>query len=95
MIQNDFLYQIEWQAHLESGLLSKLSVAFSRDQKEKIYVQHRMLEKSAELFKWLENGAVFYICGDKENMARDVENALLEIISKEGKKSKEADEGLY
>ncbi len=87
--QSDFLYQTEWQAHLESGLLSRMDVAFSRDQQEKIYVQNRMIEKSAELFKWLESGAFFYVCGDKQNMARDVENALLEIITKEGKKSKE------
>lgn len=88
--QTDFLYQSEWQDYLSSGLLTKLDVAFSRDQKEKIYVQNRLAEKGAELFKWLENGAYFYICGDKENMAKDVENTLLNIIANEGKKSPEA-----
>lgn len=85
----DFLYQTEWQDYLSSGLLTKLDVAFSRDQAEKIYVQHKMLESSSELFKWLENGAYFYVCGDKKNMAADVEKALLEIISKEGNKNAE------
>ncbi len=87
--QSDFLYQIEWQAHLESGLLSKMSVAFSRDQKEKIYVQDRIKENAKELYQWLENGAYFYVCGDKENMARDVENSLLEVIENEGNKNRE------
>ena len=87
--QNDFLYQIEWQAYLESGLLSKMSVAFSRDQKEKIYVQNRIKENAKELYQWLINGAYFYICGDKDNMALDVEKCLLEVISSEGGKSKD------
>jgi sulfite reductase (NADPH) flavoprotein alpha-component len=87
--QTDFLYQSELQDFLASGLLTKLDVAFSRDQKEKIYVQNRMKEKAKELFAWLENGAYFYVCGDKENMAKDVENALLEIIANEGGKSLE------
>lgn len=87
--QNDFLYQIEWQAHLDSGLLSKMSVAFSRDQKEKIYAQDRIRENAKELYQWLESGAYFYICGDKDNMAKDVENCLLEIIANEGGKNKE------
>lgn len=78
--QTDFLYQTELQDYLTSELLTKLDVAFSRDQEEKIYVQHRLQEKSDEIFKWLENGAHLYVCGDKENMARDVENTLLTIF---------------
>ena len=85
--QTDFLYQSEWQAHLESGLLSKIDVAFSRDQNHKIYVQDRIKENAQEIYHWLENGAYFYVCGDKENMARDVENTLLDVIQTIGKKS--------
>ena len=83
--QTDFLYQSEWQAHLESGLLSKIDVAFSRDQNHKIYVQDRIKENAQEIYHWLENGAYFYVCGDKENMARDVENTLLDVIQSQGK----------
>lgn len=85
--QSDFLYQSEWQDHLSSGILSKMDVAFSRDQEEKIYVQNRIQENAAEIFEWLENGAYFYICGDKEKMATDVENKLLEIIKSQGNKN--------
>ncbi|MCY8223145.1 assimilatory sulfite reductase (NADPH) flavoprotein subunit [Bacillus haynesii] len=85
----DFLYQTEWQKWLNDGVLTKMDVAFSRDTEEKVYVQHRMLEHSKELFEWLEEGAAFYVCGDKNNMAKDVQNALLEIIEKEGGKSRE------
>ena len=84
---SDFLYQTELQEYFESGLLTKIDLAFSRDSSSKIYVWHRLIENSKELFSWLENNAYLYICGDKNNMARDVENALLEIISKEGNKS--------
>jgi sulfite reductase alpha subunit-like flavoprotein len=87
--QSDFLYQVELQDHLASGLLSRLDVAFSRDQEKKIYVQNRIREKAADLYQWLEGGAYFYVCGDKENMARDVENALLELIQDQGEKSAE------
>lgn len=85
----DFLYQTEWQKWLKDGVLTKMDVAFSRDTDEKVYVQHRMLEHSKELFAWLQEGAAFYVCGDKQNMARDVHNALLEIIEKEGGMSRE------
>ncbi|TES53174.1 assimilatory sulfite reductase (NADPH) flavoprotein subunit [Halalkalibacterium halodurans] len=85
----DFLYQTEWQKWLKDGVLTRMDVAFSRDTEEKVYVQHRMLEHSKELYKWLEEGAVFYVCGDKTNMAKDVQEALLEIIEKEGGKSRE------
>lgn len=80
----DFLYQTEWQKWLKDGMLTKMDVAFSRDTEEKVYVQHRMLENSKELFQWLQEGAVVYICGDEKNMAHDVHNTLLEIIEKEG-----------
>ena len=72
----DFLYQLEWQDHLKSGALTRLDVAFSRDQPEKIYVQHRMRERAAELYAWLEEGAHFYVCGDATRMAADVHEAL-------------------
>jgi len=85
----DFLYQTEWQAHLKSGLLTKLDLAFSRDQAKKIYVQDRLKENAAEVFKWLQDGAHFYVCGDANRMAKDVQTALIDIISKQGKLSLE------
>ena len=85
----DFLYQTEWQKWLKDGVLTKMDVAFSRDTAEKVYVQHRMLEHSKELFEWLQQGAFVYICGDKKNMAQDVHNTLLEIIEKEGGMNRE------
>lgn len=88
----DFLYQVEWQEHLANGVLSKLDVAFSRDQPEKIYVQHKMHERSKELYKWLQDGAHFYVCGDANRMAHDVHEALLSIVEKEGGKSRDAAE---
>ena len=81
----DFLYQVEWQNYLKSGLVTKLDVAFSRDQQEKIYVQDRIKENSAEVFAWLEHGAHLYICGDANRMAKDVHQTLLEVISSQGK----------
>ena len=83
----DFLYQTEWQGYVKSGLLSKISLAFSRDQAEKIYVQHRLLEQGAEVYQWLEAGAHFYVCGDANHMAKDVEQALLDIYQTHGKQS--------
>ncbi|GMK44007.1 sulfite reductase [NADPH] flavoprotein alpha-component [Paenibacillus glycanilyticus] len=85
----DFLYQTDWQRMLKDGVLSKLDVAFSRDTEEKVYVQHRMLENGAELYKWLENGAHVYVCGDEKHMAHDVQSALLTIIGQYGGKSPE------
>lgn len=85
----DFLYQVEWQTHLKSGLLTKLDLAFSRDQAQKIYVQDRLKENAKEVFKWLQDGAHFYVCGDANRMAKDVQTALIEIISKQGKLSLE------
>lgn len=81
--ETDFLYQTEWLNHLKRGTLDRLDVAFSRDQEQKIYVQHRLLERSRLIFDRLENGAFFYVCGDKERMASDVQNAVLQIIEKE------------
>lgn len=88
----DFLYQLEWQDHLKSGILSRLDVAFSRDQPEKIYVQHRIKERGRELYAWLEEGAHFYVCGDASRMAHDVHEALISIVQTEGSKSREAAE---
>jgi len=85
----DFLYQDEITAFRKSGVLGKLDLAWSRDQKEKIYVQHLMLENGAELWAWLEQGASFYVCGDASRMAKDVDQALLEIIQAFGGKSAE------
>ncbi|MBB6443904.1 assimilatory sulfite reductase (NADPH) flavoprotein subunit [Bacillus benzoevorans] len=85
----DFLYQTEWQKWLKDGVLTRMDVAFSRDTEEKIYVQHRLLERSKEVYQWLEEGAVLFICGDKDRMARDVENTLVEIIEKESGSSRE------
>ncbi|MFY0758204.1 assimilatory sulfite reductase (NADPH) flavoprotein subunit [Metabacillus dongyingensis] len=85
----DFLYQTEWQKWLENEVLTRMDVAFSRDTNEKVYVQHRMLEQSKELFKWIQEGAVVYICGDEKNMAHDVHNTLIEIFENEGGMSRE------
>ena len=78
---DDFLYQLEWQRHLRNARLDKLDVAFSRDQPEKFYVQHRLRERAQELFAWLERGAYIYVCGDSKNMAGDVNDALIDIIA--------------
>ncbi|MEM9585437.1 MAG: assimilatory sulfite reductase (NADPH) flavoprotein subunit [Pseudomonadota bacterium] len=88
----DFLYQVELQGYLKSGLLSKLDVAFSRDQAEKIYVQDRIRENGAELFQWLEDGAHLYVCGDQNRMAKDVQIALSQVIQEHGKMDTEAAE---
>ena len=85
----DFLYQVEWQRYVKSGLLSKISLAFSRDQANKIYVQDRLREAAKELYQWLEAGAHFYVCGDANKMAKDVQEALLDIIAEHGHKSRE------
>jgi sulfite reductase (NADPH) flavoprotein alpha-component len=79
----DFLYQTEWQNWLQTGALTKMNVAFSRDQEEKIYVQHKLLQHATEVFEWLENGAYLYLCGAKEPMSVDVENTLLQIVKEQ------------
>ncbi|ALO36224.1 sulfite reductase [NADPH] flavoprotein alpha-component [Colwellia sp. MT41] len=85
----DFLYQTEWQNYLKSGLLTRMDLAFSRDQAEKIYVQDRLKEQAADVFAWLERGAHLYICGDGNRMAKDVHQTLVEIIAEHGKLSTE------
>lgn len=80
----DFLYGDELQAYQRSGLLTRLDLAFSREQPEKIYVQHRLLEQAAELFAWLQQGAYLYVCGDAKHMAEDVQKALLLLIEQQG-----------
>ncbi|PYE50260.1 sulfite reductase (NADPH) flavoprotein alpha-component [Paenibacillus barcinonensis] len=80
----DFLYQTEWQRWLKDGVLTKMDVAFSRDTEQKVYVQHRMLEHSKELYQWLQEGASIYICGDEKKMAHDVHAALITILQQEG-----------
>lgn len=83
----DFLYQTELQSWVETGTLTKLNVAFSRDQKEKIYVQHKMLKHSKELYEWINNGAYIYVCGAKEPMSVDVEDTLMQVIEQGGNKT--------
>jgi len=85
----DFLYQTEMQNYIGTGVLTRLDLAFSRDQAEKIYVQHRMLEKATELYHWINEGAHIFVSGKKDPMSKDVENALLQIIEQQGKKTKE------
>jgi sulfite reductase (NADPH) flavoprotein alpha-component len=83
--QTDFLYEDELLEYSRDGLLARLDTAFSRDQEHKVYVQHRMLENAAELWAWLEDGAHFYVCGDAERMARDVDRGLAYIVAKQGR----------
>lgn len=80
----DFLYQLDWQRWLKEGVLTRMDVAFSRDTSQKVYVQHRMLEKSKELYQWLQDGAHVYVCGDEKKMAHDVHAALVTILQQEG-----------
>ena len=87
--KTDFLYAEEMQKMQDEGLLSNLSLAFSRDQEQKIYVQTRILEHAKELYEWLEEGAYFYVCGDAERMANDVHKALIETVAKEGGRSQQ------
>lgn len=82
--ESDFLYQAEWLDWRKRGVLTRIDVAFSRDQAEKVYVQHRMLEQGAQLWAWLEDGAWLYVCGDASRMAPDVHRALVEIAHRHG-----------
>lgn len=84
-----FFYKDEWDGYLADGTLTQLDTAFSRDQEKKLYVQHRMLDHSKQMYEWLEQGAIFYVCGDASRMAVDVDNALREIVAKEGGKTPE------
>lgn len=86
--RTDFLYQLEWQQARKRGVLTRLDVAFSRDQAEKVYVQHRIREHGGELWRWLEGGAHLYVCGDADRMAPDVNTALVEVAIRHGNKSR-------
>ncbi|MEG3192163.1 assimilatory sulfite reductase (NADPH) flavoprotein subunit [Lysobacter sp. D1-1-M9] len=87
--RSDFLYQTEWQQALGSGQLQRLDLAFSRDQAEKIYVQHRLREHGRALYDWLEGGAHLYVCGDATRMAKDVHAALIDVVAEHGGRSRE------
>ena len=88
-LSTDFLYQIEWLRYRKDGTLNHLDVAFSRDQVDKIYVQHRILERAKLVYSWLERGAHIYVCGDAEHMAKDVNAALLTVLRTAGGLSEE------
>jgi sulfite reductase (NADPH) flavoprotein alpha-component len=85
----DFLYQEEMETYQRGGLLTRLDLAFSRDQERKVYVQQRMMENAAEMWKWLQEGAHFYVCGDARRMALDVDHALHAIVAQQGAMSAE------
>lgn len=85
----DFLYQTEWQKMIKQGILTKFDVAFSRDLDKEVYVQHRMLEHSEELFEWLQEGAHVYVCGDEKNMVLNVHNTFIDIVHQESGLSRE------
>ncbi|CAG0910379.1 unnamed protein product, partial [Cyprideis torosa] len=82
--RSDFLYQTEWQQFKNHGTLERISLAFSRDQEEKVYVQHRLLEAGAEIYQWLQDGAHLYVCGDMNHMAKDVHATLIKIFQEFG-----------
>jgi sulfite reductase (NADPH) flavoprotein alpha-component len=86
----DFLYEDELRKFQENQVLTRLDVAFSRDQAEKIYVQDRMLERARELWDWLEDGAHFYVCGDAKRMASDVDRALQQVVATQGNRTADA-----
>jgi sulfite reductase (NADPH) flavoprotein alpha-component len=86
---SDFLYQTEIQNFVETNLLTKIDTAFSRDQPEKIYVQHKIQKNGAEFFEWLEAGSYVYLCGAKEPMSKDVEHTIVNIIEQFGERSKQ------
>lgn len=81
---SDFLYRDDWQKWLETKHLEKMELAFSRDQEDKVYVQHKLFDNQQEIYRWIEDGAYFYLCGDMKRMARDVNKTLLEIIKTQG-----------
>ncbi|MDG2914501.1 assimilatory sulfite reductase (NADPH) flavoprotein subunit [Bisgaard Taxon 10/6] len=85
----DFLYQAEWLQFAKDGFLNKYSFAWSRDQEEKIYVQHKIRENAADIWQWIQDGAYIYVCGDAGRMAKDVDKALLDVIAQQGKLSAE------
>ncbi|AJI94735.1 sulfite reductase [NADPH] flavoprotein, alpha-component [Yersinia ruckeri] len=81
---DDFLYQVEWQRYVKEGLLTHIDLAWSRDQPQKIYVQDKLREKGAEVWRWIQQGAHIYVCGDANRMAKDVEKALLDVVAEHG-----------
>ena len=91
----DFLYQTDFQEFLEDGVLNRLDLAFSRDQKNKVYVQHRIAEQADDLWDWIQRGAHIYICGDESRMARDVHQALLEVVQEKGGQTEEEAEAFF
>ena len=82
--KTDYLYGHEWESYRKSGILNQLDLAWSRDQNQKVYVQHKMMEKQRQLWNWLQEGAIFYVCGDASRMAKDVDQALVSIAQEEG-----------
>ncbi|PVZ85699.1 sulfite reductase subunit alpha [Serratia sp. S1B] len=80
----DFLYQVEWQRYVKEGLLTRIDLAWSRDQAHKVYVQDKLREQGAEVWRWLQHGAHLYVCGDANHMAKDVEEALVELVAEHG-----------
>ena len=91
----DFLYQVEWQQYVKDGLLTHIDLAWSRDQEQKVYVQDKIRAKGAEVWRWIEEGAHIYVCGDANRMAKDVEQALLDVVVEHGAMDREtADEFL-
>lgn len=91
----DFLYQAEWLQRLSTGSLTRLDVAFSRDQKHKIYVQDRIRERARDLYDWLQQGAHVYVCGDEKRMAPDVHTALVEVVREQGDMTAEGAESYW
>ncbi|HHG8772766.1 TPA: NADPH-dependent assimilatory sulfite reductase flavoprotein subunit [Raoultella planticola] len=86
----DFLYQVEWQSYVKEGVLSRIDLAWSRDQQQKVYVQDKLREQGAELWRWINDGAHIYVCGDANRMAKDVEQTLLDVIAEFGAMDAEA-----
>lgn len=86
----DFLYQVEWQSYVKEDLLTRIDLAWSRDQQQKVYVQDKLREQGAELWRWINDGAHIYVCGDANRMAKDVEHTLLEVIAEYGAMDAEA-----
>ena len=87
--ESDFFYEEDFSLWQEKGLLTRLDLAFSRDQENKIYVQDRMLQQGAELYEWLQQGGYFFVCGDAQRMAKDVDKALHTIVVEHGNLSEE------
>ncbi|HFK2820380.1 TPA: NADPH-dependent assimilatory sulfite reductase flavoprotein subunit [Raoultella planticola] len=86
----DFLYQVEWQRYVKEGVLSRIDLTWSRDQQQKVYVQDKLREQGAELWRWINDGAHIYVCGDANRMAKDVEQTLLDVIAEFGAMDAEA-----